>query len=632
LDEASPLRPEQRRAFLDRACKDDAALRAEIESLLEAHDRAPSGFLESAIDIDSLDDRIPGHEIVRRLGGGGMGEVWLARETHDLRRVVAIKLIKLGMDTREILRRFKVEQRALGLMDHECIANVYTAGMTERGRPYFSMEFVDGEPIDVYCDRHRLSIRDRLELFVRVCEAVHHSHTRGVVHRDLKPSNILVAQVGPAPLPKVIDFGIAKATVQSAGGTTLRTGTGFVLGTPEYMSPEQFDSSSSEIDARSDVYSLGVILYELLAGCRPVEYQTELQVGPEELRRRAREQSPRSLSASLEKSGRGEAISSSRGTDIAALVRLLKGPLNRIVLHALERERGSRYPTAAALAADVQRYLSGEDVIPTVRTAAWLWKPAVLLLVVFGLGLGAWWLGILPRTRGFSIRRLRVAIVTDGYVVPHISDIVLAFRNTGASVSVAQDELISGKAMSASIVTGYDLVVVITAVGTVDMGPIDAVDVDVLKASIRSRSSPAFLLMTDACSLCSMESARMVLSAFNEITGWDAKMGAIVKTRFQGRLEGSGAYAHYFASWPAILGNNYSPLLTAPPDDVIYRTDAGILTAVAPARQDAACVFLTTDATPFVSAINGTPPGQADGLAAAYLEAATSPNGPCARP
>jgi serine/threonine protein kinase len=291
LEDVQELEPAQRSAFLDRACLSDQSLRQEVEALLASSEDARSTFLQSPPATDGLIANLDGilsggglqagqlfaerFQLLRKLGQGGMGQVWLAEQTSPVRRQVAIKLIKAGMYDDAVVQRFQSERQSLAIMDHPAIAKVFDAGATPQGQPYFVMEFVPGLPITEYCDQEKLKIEDRLELFIQACEGVQHAHQKAIIHRDLKPANILVVEVDGKPVPRIIDFGLAKATTPHADGEHSFTQLGHFVGTPGYMSPEQADSGLNggvhDIDTRTDVYSLGVVLYVLLAGLQPFE-------------------------------------------------------------------------------------------------------------------------------------------------------------------------------------------------------------------------------------------------------------------------------------------------------------------------------------------------------------------------
>jgi len=303
------------------------------------------------------------YRIVRRLGTGGMGVVYFAEQTEPIRREVALKVIRKGLDTTTVMRRFEAERQALALMDHPAIARVLDAGESEEGRPYFVMEYVPGEPVTRFCDRKRLTTKERLDLFAAICDGVQHAHRKGVIHRDLKPSNILVAEEGDTPKPKIIDFGIAKAIDRPLTERTLFTEMGVIVGTPEYMSPEQAALSAIEVDTRTDVYSLGVLLYELLVGALPFAAEDLRAAGFDEMRRRIREEDPPTPSARLQTLGaRSTDAARERQTDAAALRRQLQGDLDWITLKALEKDPGRRYESPGNLAADVRRHLADEPV------------------------------------------------------------------------------------------------------------------------------------------------------------------------------------------------------------------------------------------------------------------------------
>jgi len=309
-------------------------------------------------------ERIAGYRVLRKLGEGGMGVVYEVRQDHPVRRKLALKLVKWGMDTTEVLARFESERQALAMMDHPNVARVFEAGATEGGRPYFTMEYVEGDPITSYCDRNRLSTRERLELFTQVCDGVQHAHHNGIIHRDIKSSNVLVRTRDDRPVPTIIDFGVAKATQQRLTERTLFTELGMLIGTPEYMSPEQAELTGLDVDTRTDVYSLGVVLYELLVGALPFDPGTLREAGFDEIRRRIREEEPSRPSTRV--STLGAALTDAakrRRTDPGSLRRELSGDLDWITMKALEKDRKRRYGSAAELAADIDRHLRQEPVL-----------------------------------------------------------------------------------------------------------------------------------------------------------------------------------------------------------------------------------------------------------------------------
>ncbi|MHC4409259.1 MAG: serine/threonine protein kinase, partial [Planctomycetota bacterium] len=323
--------------------------------------------------IEQPGDEIGRYKLLQFLGEGGFGTVYMAEQKEPVRRRVALKIVKLGMDTRQVIARFEAERQALAMMDHPNIAKVFDAGATETGRPYFVMELVKGIPITEFCDESHLSTKDRLELFVKVCRAVQHAHQKGIIHRDLKPSNVMVTMHDAEPVPKVIDFGIAKATNQDLTDKTLFTEFRQFIGTPEYMSPEQADLSGLDIDTRSDIYSLGVLLYELLTGAPPVDGIRLRSAAFDEIKRIIREEEAMRPSTRL--STLGESIGSlsrARGEEPAALVRALRGDLDWIVLKALEKDRVRRYETAKELAADIERHARHEPVLASPPSRVYL--------------------------------------------------------------------------------------------------------------------------------------------------------------------------------------------------------------------------------------------------------------------
>ena len=370
--------PVERVAYLDVACRDDPALRARVDALLRADDGL-GGFLEPpprpnlrgqapppetpVVAGEGPGSRVGRYRLLHLIGEGGFGSVFMAEQEQPVKRLVAVKVIKPGMDSRQVIARFEAERQALAMMDHPGIARVLDAGATDSGRPYFVMELVHGTPITEYCDANHLITRERLQLFVPVCNAVQHAHTKGVIHRDLKPSNVLVTLAGGVPIPKIIDFGIAKATQARLTDKTLYTDCRQFLGTPAYMSPEQAEMNSLDVDTRSDVYSLGVLLYELLTGTTPFRAREFGSKAYGEIQRVIREVDPPRPSTRLSTLGEalGE-VAARRRTDPAKLGRIMRGELDWVVMKCLEKDRGRRYETADGLARDVERYLRDEPV------------------------------------------------------------------------------------------------------------------------------------------------------------------------------------------------------------------------------------------------------------------------------
>jgi tetratricopeptide (TPR) repeat protein/serine/threonine protein kinase len=370
--------PAERQAYLDQACAGQPEMRQQVEHLLSLHEGAGSflekpaaqsaatgafpGAAEQAPSLEARGALVGPYKLIELIGEGGMGVVWLAQQQEPVKRVVAVKLIKTGLDSRQVIARFEAERQALALMDHANIARVLDAGATPAGRPFFVMELVKGVPITRYCDEHHLTPKQRLELFVPVCQAVQHAHQKGIIHRDLKPSNVLVALYDGMPVPKVIDFGVAKAAGQSLTDKTLVTGFGNIVGTLEYMSPEQAEINQLDIDTRSDIYSLGVLLYELLTGSPPFTQKELEKAGMLEMLRVIREQEPSKPSTKLSTAEGLPTLAANRGTEPAKLTRLVRGELDWIVMKALEKDRNRRYETANGFAMDVQRYLADEAV------------------------------------------------------------------------------------------------------------------------------------------------------------------------------------------------------------------------------------------------------------------------------
>jgi serine/threonine protein kinase/tetratricopeptide (TPR) repeat protein len=406
---AAALPPEDRTAYLDATCVDRPELRANIEAWLGAH--GASGFMR-ATELDQrpgpehAGERIGNYKLLEMIGEGGFGTVWVADQERPVRRRVALKIVKLGMDTKEVIARFGQERQALAMMDHPNIAKIFDAGATERGRPYFVMELVRGMRITDYCDQANLPTGERLALFIKVCGAVQHAHQKGIIHRDLKPSNILVTLHDGVPVPKVIDFGVAKATAhQPLGDLTIYTRFEQMIGTPLYMSPEQAALSGLDIDTRSDIYGLGVLLYELLTGKPPFDAQSLLSAGYDEMRRIIREVEPPKPSSRLSTIAGDErtALAKSHQVDPSKVRGLVEPDLDWIVMKAIEKDRNRRYETANALALDIGRFLTGEPVSACPPGAGYRLRKfvkrhklaigtaaAVVTALILGLGLSVW--------------------------------------------------------------------------------------------------------------------------------------------------------------------------------------------------------------------------------------------------
>jgi len=391
--EAVQLPIEERVAFLARACAGDGELRRKVEALLKSNDRAgdfleqpPTGSIgkgrAKVAAGEKPGDRVGRYKLVQQIGEGGCGVVFVAEQEEPVRRRVALKVIKPGMDTKSVIARFEAERQTLALMDHPHIAHVFDAGATENGRPYFVMELVEGVKISDYCDEHSLLLGRRLELFVQVCGAIQHAHQKGIIHRDIKPSNILVMTgTDGKPVPKVIDFGIAKATAgKELTDKTVFTAHEMLIGTPAYMSPEQAALGSSEVDTRTDIYSLGVLLYELLTGTTPFDTRELLKAGFDEVRRVIRDEEPVRPSTRLTTMTAANLASASKhsGADAPKLIREMRGDLDWIVMKAIEKDRTRRYATANGLAMDVGRYLSGEAIVARPPSTAYKFRKLFL--------------------------------------------------------------------------------------------------------------------------------------------------------------------------------------------------------------------------------------------------------------
>lgn len=424
--------PAERRAYLNEACLGDPELRSRIDELLEAEAEAEQFFADGSlalslpgsaappswssstaseavpptlVDEESVGTRIGRYKLVQKIGEGGCGVVYMAEQEEPVRRRVALKIIKLGMETKSVIARFEAERQALAMMDHPNIARVFDAGATDRGSPYFVMELVRGVRITKYCDKNHLGIRQRLDLFIQICHAIQHAHQKGIIHRDIKPSNIMVALHDGVPVPKVIDFGISKATDARLADRISFTAYAQLIGTPDYMSPEQADMSGLDIDTRSDIYSLGVLLYELLTGKTPFDTKELLGAGLDDFRKTLRERAPPRPSERLLTIPREDVATAAeaRRTDPSRLYSLLRDDLDWVVMKALEKDHRCRYETANGLAMDIQRHLSCEPVTAHPRSGFYQFRKlvrrnrvvfatggAVALALVIGLGTSTW--------------------------------------------------------------------------------------------------------------------------------------------------------------------------------------------------------------------------------------------------
>ena len=376
FEAAIEMPPESRPAFLDNACGDDDQLRRRVERLLEAKSQARS-FLESpAPELEATSGMVPveqpgmtiGHyRLLQEIGEGGMGIVYMAEQKEPVKRRVALKIIKPGMDSRDVITRFEAERQALAMMDHPNIAKVLDCGTTATGRPFFVMELVHGQRITHYCDAHHISPDERLKLFVPVCQAIQHAHQKGIIHRDIKPSNVMVAEYDGRPVPKIIDFGVAKALNQPLTEKTLFTQFGQVVGTIDYMSPEQAGVNQLDVDTRSDIYSLGVVLYELLTGATPFDRKRLRSAAFDELMRIIRDEEPPLPSTRLSTIETLPSVAANRNVEPRKLSLLLRGELDWIVMKAMDKDRARRYDSASKFAEDVRHYLNDERFPPVRR-------------------------------------------------------------------------------------------------------------------------------------------------------------------------------------------------------------------------------------------------------------------------
>jgi serine/threonine protein kinase len=427
-----------RGAYLDQICAGDLVLRERVEALLQVHEQdrsflklaEPASTVAQAAVAERPGSTIDRYKLMEQVGEGGMGIVFVAQQDRPIRRKVALKVIKPGMDSKAVVARFEAERQALAMMDHPNIAKVLDAGTAESGRPYFVMELVRGVPITEYCDRNKLAIRDRLALFVQVCQAIQHAHQKGIIHRDIKPSNVLVTLHDGKPVPKVIDFGVAKALNARLTDRTIYTEHLQIVGTLLYMSPEQAELSGLDVDTRSDIYSLGVLLYELLTGQTPFESKRLHEAAWQEACRIIREEDPPKPSVRISSlGGTLTVISGHRQTDPRTLPRLVRGDLDWIVMKALEKDRTRRYEAASALAADVQRFQDQEPIaarppsaIYRLRKSARRHRVAVAMSLVTGVAILSAVLGlalvqVANASRRQALSRFRQLFLDHGFTL-----------------------------------------------------------------------------------------------------------------------------------------------------------------------------------------------------------------------
>jgi len=442
--------PEQRARFLDEQCADDRARRAQVEDLLRHYEAAADGFLQPppAPGITAPAEPGPGatigrYTLLETIGEGGTGIVFLAEQKEPVHRRLALKIIKLGMDTKQVIARFEAEWQTLAILNHPCIAKLFDAGFTQDGRPFFVMEYVPGSRITDFSDRHELTIEQRLDVFLQVCDAIQHAHQHGVIHRDIKPSNVLVSEEDGKTVPKLIDFGIAKAIGPQLAERTFFTEQGQLIGTPEYMSPEQAELSGRHVDTRTDVYALGVLLYELLAGVAPIDPETLRSASFDQICRTIREEEPHRPSTRLSSldDAAGAVASARRRAARSAIVRTLRGDLDWITMKAIEKDPARRYQSVSSLANDIRRHLAHEPVTAGPPTAfyrigkfARRHRPLVIGAAVVLLVLVA---GIV--TTGWQAHRAAEEAVTSRQVSAFIRDMLSSIdpaRARGEAVTV----------------------------------------------------------------------------------------------------------------------------------------------------------------------------------------------------